>query len=99
MTPDYPEDEDLQKIRDWKIGGHADALKLLEFVDSIYPEMGSFADESTSSAFVYVLTTGGWSGCEDIVSAMAGNLVFWGTCWHMSKRGGLHEFVVPRSGR
>lgn len=41
------------------------------------------------------LTTGGWSGNEDVVAAMEANPVLWGACWLSSHRGGLHVFRPP----
>lgn len=43
-----------------------------------------------------ILATGGWSGCEDVISALQDNIVFWGACWKQSNRGGLYKFTIPK---
>lgn len=41
------------------------------------------------------LSTGGWSGNEDIIGAMEKNTVFWMTYWVQSRRGGHFIFEDP----
>ena len=36
------------------------------------------------------LVTGGWSGCEDVLSHIP--VAVWGRCWEKSERGGAYEF-------
>jgi hypothetical protein len=38
------------------------------------------------------LATGGWSGCEDVIGALADNLFVWAVAWQQSHRGGKHVF-------
>jgi hypothetical protein len=40
------------------------------------------------------LHTGGWSGNEDIISALEPTL-FWMVYWRKSERGGHYYFVIP----
>lgn len=42
------------------------------------------------------IATGGWSGCEDIVEAVLGN-IFGTLRWESSHRGGLHVFRMGGS--
>ena len=86
---DYPTEDELQKIRDWPVG---DNLGLLEFVRSIWwlPEWGWDSADGK-----YNISTGGWSGNEEIIGAMQANYIFWGTCWRVSRAGGHFEFQVP----
>lgn len=44
------------------------------------------------------LTTGGWSGCEDVIGALQDNLVFWHNCWAEHHRGGGWVFEVKGFG-
>ena len=41
----------------------------------------------------YHLVTGGWSGCEDVIAAIEGTLL-WACCWESSHRGGLFVLRV-----
>ena len=38
------------------------------------------------------MSTGGWSGNEDIIEAMHRNAVMWNLCWVQSRRGGHYIF-------
>jgi hypothetical protein len=42
----------------------------------------------------YALSTGGWSGNEDLIGALQENTLFWACCWESSCRGGHYEFEV-----
>jgi hypothetical protein len=43
---------------------------------------------------VLFLATGGWSGNEDIINALADNIVFWSKYWKKSERGGGYTFEL-----
>jgi hypothetical protein len=43
------------------------------------------------------LSTGGWSGNEDLIDALQHNHMFWATCWLRSERGGHHVFDLTRA--
>ena len=90
----YPTEETLEKIKSWP---HTDGWEeLLEFVKEnwYYPEyFNKFTYEKT---ILYHISTGGWSGNEDILSALKSNHLFWMFCWLSSKRGGHYEFEVKR---
>lgn len=48
---------------------------------------------------IFYLHTGGWSGNEEIILAMARNRMFWTFCWIESKRGGHYKFQIPKNCR
>ncbi len=87
----YPEQEDLDEIKTWapEKGFH----ELLEVVKSIWwtPEWG-FSRRGNR----YDISTGGWSGNEEIIEAMQENFIFWSMCWVSTRRGGHYVFKVPR---
>jgi hypothetical protein len=86
---DYPTEEELKKITDWP---PADWGALLEYVKSIWwlPEWGWDNAEGK-----YHISTGGWSGNEEIIEAMSLNRIFWSMCWRGSRAGGHFEFQIP----
>ena len=43
---------------------------------------------------VYELSTGGWSGNEDLIGSLQDNHLFWLMNWHSSRRGGHYVFKV-----
>ena len=88
----YPIDAELQTIRDWPYPkGHRG---LLEYVEELWwaPEWGISTEGSEWS-----ISTGGWSGNEEIIGALQENTMFWLMCWVQSRRGGHYIFRVPAS--
>jgi len=86
----YPDEHNLRVIRTWpKEAGYED---LMEYIAPTwqYADMGYFSREGN----IYKLSTGGWSGNEDIIQALRDNLIFWGCCWLSSQRGGHYKFEV-----
>lgn len=85
---DYPTEDTLTRIREWP---HTDFRGLLEFVrgEWTYPER--FEGDGAR----YEVSTGGWSGNEDLIGAMQRNVLFWAMCWEASRRGGWFAFEIP----
>lgn len=90
---DYPTDEDLKKIREWDCTDDTGEKRkaLLEFVRSIWwaPDWGIHVDENG----VWHVSTGGWSGNEEIIEAMGTNFLFWSLAWFTHRRGGHYTFI------
>lgn len=97
MSADYPEEEDLKRIKAWPPEDGWD--KLMEFVRERWwpdPEY-RFARHGDLH---YVVSTSGWSGNEQIIGAMMDNTLFWMFCWESSQRGGHYVFKLPeKAGR
>ena len=89
----YPTEETLRKIERWS---HTDGFEnLLKYVDKAWNKLyGSVIIQSFDDSIVYRFITGGWSGNESIINALANNHVFWSLSWLKSERGGVHEFRV-----
>lgn len=89
----YPLPEELDKIRNWP---HTQGFcQLFAFVKPLwaYAESGAFNEFTNKGGELsYHLHTFGWSGNEELISAMKENLVFWGYCWFSSERGGHYVF-------
>ncbi len=86
MSDEYPEDEDLEKLKVWP---HDDFDGWMAFAKSIWwmPDWGWSEEDGT-----YSISTGGWSGNESILSAMRHNFALWGIHWYNHRTGGHYEF-------
>ena len=86
----YPTEEELRIIREWD--ANRGFLGLLEHVEEIWwtPEWGISKEGSE-----WNVSTGGWSGNEEIVAALQDNMMFWMMCWVQSRRGGHYIFLLP----
>ena len=80
-TPD-----ELEQIRtwDWK-----DFHGLMEFVHGLWhwEDWGWKQDGDT-----YYVSTGGWSGNEELIETMQSNYMWWSMYWLQSRRGGYFIF-------
>ena len=89
----YPEEWELEKIRTWS---HANGFvcwsTLLEYVRELWRWPDYFRGPDSNG--MYELSTGGWSGNENLLAAMEGNRLFWEMCWFSSRRGGHYVFLV-----
>jgi hypothetical protein len=103
----YPDPEELESIRTWPAGygptGNRAHRDLMEYVKGLwmYADANYWTDKGVAPHSLrsydrrsYSISTGGWSGNEDIIQAMESNIMFWATCWVSSKRGGHYEFEV-----
>jgi hypothetical protein len=85
----YPTDYALDKIANWC---YTDVVGLMDFIKPIwmFAEQGYWHQTGNE----YSVSTGGWSGNEDIIRALQKNWLFWSTCWVQSRRGGHYIFEV-----
>jgi len=97
---DYPTVDALERIESWPAD---DVNGALTFAAELwhYPDFGvSYELSPEERAVVHAdegerylrLATGGWSGNEEIVSALRSNIWVMAHCWRLSARGGLHIF-------
>lgn len=93
MSERYPTDEELDRIAKWPVIGTDDLRALFDYVRSLWwmPEWGWKEADGK-----FNISTGGWSGNEDIIDALQQNFMFWGLCWLSSKRGGHFEFELKQ---
>ena len=90
---DYPTDDDLQRVKDWPIPCTTESAQAwFDFIKSVWwmPDWGWSQDGEVLS-----ISTGGWSGNEDIIGAMMDNFIYWSLCWETSRRGGHYTFKLP----
>ena len=103
----YPTEETLTEIRDWDCIARGNR-ELLDAIKPIwnYADFGFWHTEDAkdildSDVVHYHISTGGWSGNEDIIYALKKNWLFWGMSWLQSRRGGhyIFEFKVKNEER
>ena len=99
---EYPSDAALERIKSWP---YQDAAGCFEFVKAIWhwddwagealrPEELKVVGAEDGDRFLR-LATGGWSGNEDIVSAINHNVMIRALTWRLTARGGLHIYQFP----
>lgn len=94
MNDEYPTEEVLRTIKDWDA---TKAAELMEFVKDNWwlPDWG-WREWPDSDGTNYSLSTGGWSGNEQLIRALEQNYVFWALYWMSNARGGHFVFKIRR---
>lgn len=83
----YPTEEQLKQIEIWR---GDDFHGLMKFIKPIwmYSDCGYWKQEKSE----YHISTGGWSGNEEIIDSMQKNYIWWTMFWKQSTRGGHYIF-------
>lgn len=91
MPNEHPTESDLDQITTWQTAEGKHFHDLFDFIRSVWwcPDWGFNFDEKTAT---YHLSTGGWSGNEDIIEATQKNFIFWSLWWESTRRGGHYVF-------
>ncbi len=89
----YPDEESLKQIKEWDIleRGIYGLLDLIE-ENTNWPDWSISITGKRILHFEY--HTGGWSGNEDVISALRQNPLFWSLYWVKSTRGGHYFFRI-----
>lgn len=96
MSGEYPTEEEVEKVRAWTFEGPESFEAFMVYVKSIgnyWPAADPFGWKQDGRT--YHVSTGGWSGNEEILGAMQDNFIFWSVCWHQHNRGGHYVFTLP----
>jgi hypothetical protein len=88
MDDGYPTDDTIDKIKRWPILSPLACRNLLRYCQ----EAWAYPDYFTWRGKIARVSTGGWSGNEDIIAALRENRVFWALCWMEERRGGHYKF-------
>ena len=91
MSDGYPEEQELKKIKEWD---YKDFPGLMGFVKGLWSYPQYWNETHADNHTIYEISTGGWSGNEDLIAALMVNRMFWVVCWLSSRRGGCYEFEV-----
>ena len=97
MSEEYPTDEDLGLISNWSI---KDITGWFDYVQSVWAltkwKIEDATDDITERPVTrYTISTGGWSGNEELIGAMQRNWLMWNVTWVQSNRGGHYIFQDP----
>lgn len=85
----YPSSDTLGEIKRWPADDVSGLIKYLHLAwNSTYGHISGALWEPDGLRFV----TGGWSGNEDLISALHGT-AFWMRFWQSDHRGGMHVFA------
>jgi len=87
----YPEEDELAVIREWDA---MDLRGLMKYVETLWTYRGEYFKQVGD---VWYISTGGWSGNEDIVGAMQDNYIWWALNWLQTRRGGHYIFCTMQT--
>jgi hypothetical protein len=93
MTDEYPTDEQLQAILDFR----GTPREFIDYINSIWNYKGFWVRrgfDDYTGVMRCSISTWGWSGNEDIV-AVVKQTMFWMLWWRESSRGGHYTFEIP----
>ena len=88
----YPTEDELKTVTTYEVN-NTNFHDLMDYIKSIWwsPDWGWKRDGDT-----YHISTGGWSGNEDIIGALMHNTMFWMLYWKQSRVGGHYIFSMSR---
>ena len=93
-----PIDDELARIREWP---HDDPLGWFAFIKGCWwmaewgwTEYGTEIGDGGISVTPIAISTGGWSGNEEIIGVMRQNNILWSLTWQEHRRGGHYKFAV-----
>jgi len=96
----YPTEEELKIIENWDFNTNftEEIPKFLTFIKDLWwmSDWGwteKKEEENGNNVTNLYLSTGGWSGNEDLIDAMK-NTFFWKFCWKQHRRGGHYIFEI-----
>ena len=83
--------KELSKIETWGPNHKA----LMKYIKDLW-QYDYWTEMKGENEIVYKISTGGWSGNEEIIEALKSNIIFWSMCWYQSRRGGHYIFKINR---
>ena len=100
----YPSEHDLKAIREWDCTTNKGLMELAEFVVGEWKYGEPYCklsrrikDRGFKEGEYYhklTLSTGGWSGNEDIIDALMQNFIWWSLCFYSHHAGGHYVFRI-----
>jgi hypothetical protein len=99
---EYPTDEQIAHIKAWPYEDPTGWFAFIKTSGHWWPTEAWGWDERddvdviVKAVRVYEISTGGWSGNEELIAAMRDNDMLWSLTWYQSRRGGHYTFMVRR---
>ncbi len=99
----YPPDEWLASIRDARPTMEEAKKWMRDTLPDLVRKVGygrvtmDFFPQAEHSVYELRIATGGWSGTEDLLSAVMSNVAL-AYYWQSTHRGGLYVFQIPANG-
>ncbi len=84
--------DSFQAIKSWELKKSQDYYDLAKFIIRNW----KYDDYISLRGRKFKLSTGGWSGNEEVMSALDQNKMFNMVCWESSKRGGHFVYELPK---
>lgn len=94
MTADYPSRSDLRRVKKWP---REDIEGLFTFLKSIWWPDGDWG--WTWRGRKIRVSTGGWSGNEELIIALQKNHLIWALTWEETRVGGHYKFEIPKAAK
>lgn len=97
MSHNYPDEHDLDVIREWECKTADDLHNLFIYIESRWwmPDWGWWQFTDGKGQTFFHVATGGWSGNEDLIAALQDNFIAWHLCFEALHRGGHYIFRIP----
>ena len=90
----YPSVFETKAIQEWDTLTREGTLSLIDFIGEIW-EYGTMGFVRHGKRVIKLeLHTLGWSGNEDIITALRQNYLFWSMNWDMHRKGGHYYFTI-----
>jgi hypothetical protein len=103
MSDGYPTEEQIERIKSWPYQDPTGWFAFIKSSGNYWPNADWGWDERDDieglfkkPVRVYEISTGGWSGNEEIIGAMQSNQMLWLLTWHQMRRGGHYTFMVNK---
>ena len=100
----YPTETELKQIKEWDITNSEDLLDIAQFVMVVWNWGEPYCklsrrikDRGFKEGEYYrklTLSTGGWSGNEDLIGALMQNWLWWSMCFCSHHTGGHYVFRI-----
>lgn len=88
----YPTDEAIDYLKAFQGTGTEMVVYIRSLMNNGSSVMEDFVDDYGRDRQRLILVTGGWSGCEQVISALQ-ETIFYAAGWESSFRGGKHTFT------